>query len=128
MNNPKYAMLTILMAESKEELNSLLIEMKKENEKAGLKLTTQKDKIMATGPMNSWQIDGEKMETATGIVFLGSQITADDDCSHEIKRCLFLGRKAMTQQLLCHVKKQIHIFVTKGLHSQNYGYPSHAWM
>ena len=96
MNNPKYAMLTILMAESKEELKSLLIEMRKENEKAGLKLTTQKDKIMATGPMNSWQIDGEKMETVTGIIFLGSQITADDDCSHEIKICLFLGRKAMT--------------------------------
>ena len=128
MNNPKYAMLTILMAESKEELKSLLIEMRNENEKAGLKLTTQKDKIMATGPMNSWQIDGEKMETVTGIIFLGSQITADDDCSHEIKICLFLGRKAMTQQLLCHVKKQRHIFVIKGLHSQNYGFPSHARM
>ena len=85
------------MAESKEELKSLLMMMKQENEKAGLKLNIQKTKIMASSPIPSWhQIDGETMETVTDFIFLGSKITADGDCSHEIKRCLFLGRKAMT--------------------------------
>ena len=82
------------MVESKEELNSLL--MKEESEKAGLKLNIQKTKIMASGPITSWQIDGETMETMTDFIFLGSIITADGDCSHEIKICLLLGRKAMT--------------------------------
>ena len=84
------------MAESEEELNSLLIKVKEESEKVGLKLSIQKRKIMASGPITSWQIDGETMETVTDFIFLGSKITADGDCSHEIKRHLLLGRKAMT--------------------------------
>ena len=84
------------MAESKEELKSLLIKMKEESEKAGLKLNIQKTKIMASGPITSWQIDGETMETVTDFTFLDSKITADGDCNHEIKRCLLLGIKAMT--------------------------------
>ena len=84
------------MAESKEELNSLLMKMKEESEKTGLKLNIQKTKIMATGPITSWQIDGEATETVSDFIFLGSKITADGDCSHEIKRHLLLGRKVMT--------------------------------
>ena len=84
------------MAESEEELKSLLMKVKEESEKAGLKLNIQKMKIMASGPVTSWQINGETMETVTDFIFLGSKITADGDCSHEIKRCLLLGRKAMT--------------------------------
>ena len=85
------------MAESKEELQSLLIKVKEESERVGLKLNTQKMKIMASGPITSWQIDGEKMETVTDFIFLGSKITADRDCSHENKRRLLLGRKALTK-------------------------------
>ena len=84
------------MVESEEELKSLLMKVKEESEKAGLKLNTQKMKIMASGPITSWQIDGETMETVRDCIFLGSKTTADGDCSHEIKRCLLLGRKAMT--------------------------------
>ena len=84
------------MAESKEELKSLLMKVKEESEKVGLKLNIQKTKIMESSPITSWPIDGQKMETVTGFIFLGSEITADGDCSHEIKRCLLLGRKAMT--------------------------------
>ena len=84
------------MAESKEELKSLLMKVKVESEKVGLKLNIQKTKIMASGPIISWQIDGETMETVTNYLFLGSKITAGGDCSHEIQRCLLLGRKAMT--------------------------------
>ena len=84
------------MAESKEELNSLLMKVKEESEKAGLKLNIQKMKIMASGPITSWQIDGETMETVADFIFLGSKITADGDCSHKIKRHLLLGRKVMT--------------------------------
>ena len=84
------------MAESEEELKSLLIRVKEKSEKAGLKLNIQKTKIMASGPMTSWQIDEEKVETVRNFIFLGSKITADGDCSHEIKRCLHLGRNAMT--------------------------------
>ena len=84
------------MAESKEELKNLLMKVKEENEKVGFKLSIQKTKIMASGPITSWQIDGETMETVIDLIFLGSKITADGDCSHEIKRCLLLGRKAMT--------------------------------
>ena len=84
------------MAESKEELNSLLMKLKEENEEVGLKLNIQKTKIKASGPITSWQIDGETMETVRDFIFLGSKITEDDDCSHEIKRCLLLGGKAMT--------------------------------
>ena len=83
------------MAESKEELKSLLMKVKEESEKSGLKLNIQKTKIIASGPITSWQIDGETMETVTDFIFLGSKITADGDCSHEVKRCLFLGRKAV---------------------------------
>ena len=85
------------MAESKEELKSLLMKVKEESEKIGLKLNIQKSKIMLSGPITSWQIDGETMETVTGFIFLGSKITADGDCSHETKRCLLLGRKVMTK-------------------------------
>ena len=84
---------TILMAESEEEVKSLLMKVKEENEKVGLKLNIQKTKIMASGPITSWQIDGETVETVTNFIFGGSKITADGDCSHEIKRCLLLGRK-----------------------------------
>ena len=84
------------MAESKEELKSFLRKMQEESEKVGLKLNTQKTKIMASGPITSWQIDGETMETVRDFIFLSSQTTADGDCSHEIKRCLLLGRQAMT--------------------------------
>ena len=84
------------MAESKEELKSLLMKVKEESERAGLKLNIQKTEIMVSGPITSWQIDGEKMETVIDFIFLGSEITADGDCSHEIKRRLILGRKAMT--------------------------------
>ena len=96
INNLEYADDTILMSESEEELKSLLMKVKEESEKAGLKLSVQKMKIMAFNPIISWQIDGETMETVTDFIFLDSKITADGDCSHEIKRCLLLGRKAMT--------------------------------
>ena len=96
INNLRYTDDTTLMAESEEEPKSLLMEVKEEKEKAGLKLNTQKTKIMASCPITSWQIDGETMETMTDFIFLGSQITADGDCSHEIKRCLLLGRKVIS--------------------------------
>jgi len=96
INNLRYADDTTLMAESEEELKSLLMKVKGESEKGGLKLNIQKTKIMASGPLTSWQINGEIMETVTDFVFLGSKITADGDCSHEIKKRLLLGRKAMT--------------------------------
>ena len=96
INNLRYADDTTLMAECEEELKSLLMKVKEENGKAGLKLTIQKTKIMASGPITSRQIDGETMETVTDFIFLGSKITVDGDCSHEIKRHLLLGRKVMT--------------------------------
>ena len=89
-NNPRYADDTTLMAESEEELQSVLMKVKEESEKVGLKLNIQKTKIMASGPITSWQIDGKTMETVTDFIFGGSKITADGDCSHEIKRCLLL--------------------------------------
>ena len=95
INNLRYADDTTLMAES-EELKSLLMKVKEESEKVGLKLNIQKTKIMASGPITSWQIDGETVETVSDFIFGGSKITADGDCSHEIKRCLLLGRKATT--------------------------------
>ena len=95
INNLRYADDTTLMAESKEELNSLLMKVKEESEEVGLKLNIQKMKIMASGPIISWQIDQETMEKVTDFIFLGSEITADGDCSHEIKRHLLLGRKVM---------------------------------
>ena len=96
INNLRYADDTILMAESEEELKNLLIKVKEESEKAGLKFNIQKTKIMASSPITLCQIDGETMETVTDFTFLGSKVTADGDCSHEIKRCLLLGRIAMT--------------------------------
>ena len=97
INNLRYADDTTLMTESKEELKSFLMKVKEESEKVGLKLNIQKTKIMASGPITSWQMDGEKMETVADFIFLGSKIPVDGDCSHEIKRCLLLGRKAMTK-------------------------------
>ena len=96
IKNLRYADDTFLMAESEEELKNLLMKVKDKSEKAGLKLNIQKIKILASGPIASWQIDGQKMETVTDFIFLGSEITVDGDCSHETKRCLLLGRKAMT--------------------------------
>ena len=98
INNLRYADDTTLMAESEEELKNLLMKVKEENEKVGLKLNIQKTKIMVSGPITSWQIDGETMETVRNFIFEGSKITAYGDCSHEIKICLLLGRKAMTKQ------------------------------
>ena len=95
-NKLRYADDTILMAESKEELKSPLMKVKKESQKVGLKLNIQKTKIMASGPITSWETDGETVETVSEFIFGGSKITADGDCSHEIKRCLLLGRKVMT--------------------------------
>ena len=99
INNLRYVDDTNLMAESEEELKSLLMKLNEESEKAGLKLNIQKMKIMASGPITSWQVDGETMETVTNFIFLGSKITANGDYSNEIKRCLLLGRKAMTNLL-----------------------------
>ena len=116
------------MAESEEELKSLLMKVKKESEKVGLKLNIQKTKIMASGPITSWEIDGETIETVRDFNFLGSKITADGDCSHEIKRCLLLGRKVMTN-LRWHIQKQRHYFANKGPSSQGYGFSSNrVWM
>ena len=96
INNLRYADDTTLMAETEEELKRLLMKMKEESEKVGLKLNIQKTKIMASGPITSWHIDGETVETVSDVIFGGSKITADCDCSHEIKSCLLLGRKVMT--------------------------------
>ena len=96
ITNLRYVDDTTLMAESEEELKSFLMKVKEENEKAGLKLNIQKTKIMASGPITSWKIDGETMETVTDFIFFGSKITTDGDCSHEIKRRLLPGRKVMT--------------------------------
>ena len=96
VNNLRYADDTALIAESEEELRSLLMKVKEESESVGLKLNIQKTKIMASSPITSWEIDGETVETVSDFIFLGSKITADGDCSHEIERCLLLGRKVMT--------------------------------
>ena len=96
INNLRYADNTTLMAESEEELKSLWMKVKEESEKVGLKLNIKKTEIVASGPITSWQIDGEKMEIVKHFIFLGSKLTADGDCSHEIKRCLLLGKKVMT--------------------------------
>ena len=125
INNLRYADNTTLMAESKE-LKSLLMKVKEDREKVGLKLNIQKTKIMASSPITSWQIAGETMETVTDFIFLGSKITADGDCSHEIKRRFLLGRKVMTN--LDSVFKSRDI-ANKGPSSQSYGFSnSHVWM
>ena len=109
-----------LRQKSEEELKSLLMKVKEESEKVGLKLNIQKTKIMVAGPITSWQIDGETMETVTNFIFLGSKITGDGGCSHEIKRRLLLGRKVVT----LHIKMQRHYFASKGLSCQVYGFSS----
>ena len=117
---------TTLMAESEEELKSLLMKVKEESEKTDLKLSIQKTKIMASSPITSWQIDGETVETVTDFIFLGSKITADGDCSCEIKRHLLLGRKAMTN--LDSILKS-RDFADKGQSSQSHGFSSsHVWI
>ena len=115
VNNLRYADDTTLMAECKEELKSLLMKVKQESEKAGLKLNIQKTKIMASGPITSWQIDGETMETVRDFIFGGSKISADD-CSHEIKRHLLLGRKAMTKEKLVSILKSRDITLPTKVH------------
>ena len=115
------------MTESEEELKSLLMIVKENNKKVGLKLNIQKTKIMAYVPITSWQIDGETVETVADFIFGGSKVTADGDCSHEIKRCLLLGRKVMTN--LDSILKSMHYFANKGLSNQGCGFSSsHVWM
>ena len=121
INNLRYTADTTLMAESKEEVKSLLIRVKEDSDKAGLKLNIQKTKIMTSSHITSWQIDGEKVETVVDSIFLGSRTTVDSDCLHKIKRCLFLGRKVMTN--LC-IKKQRHHFADRSPYSQSCGFPS----
>ena len=123
INNLRYVDDTTLMAESEEELKSFFMKVKEESEKVGLKLNIQKTKIMASGPITSWQIDGETVETVADFIFLGSKITADGDCSHEIKRRLLLGRKVMTN-LDNILKSRDTTFANKGPSSQGYGFSS----
>ena len=126
--NLRYIDDTILMAENEEELKSLLKKVKEESEKSGLKLNILKTKIMASGPITSWQIDGETMETVTDLIFLDSKITADGDCSHEIKRRLLLGKKSHDKPRQ-HIKKQRHYFANKGPSSQSTVFSSgYIWM
>ena len=128
INNLIYADDTTLMAASEEEVKSLLMKVKEESGKFGLKLNIQKIKIMASGPITSWPIDGETVKTVTHLFFLGSKITADGDCSHKIKRCLLLGRKLTTKPKE-HIKKQRLYFANKGPSCQSYGFSSsHVWM
>ena len=122
ISNLRYADDTTTMAES-EKLKSLLMKVKEESEKVGLKLNIEKTKIVASSPITSWQIDGETIETVTDFIFLGSEMTADGECSHGIKKCLLLGRKAMTN-LGSILKKQRHYSANKGLSNQSYGFSS----
>ena len=127
INNLRYADDITLMAQSEEKLKSLLMKMKEESEKVGLKLNFEKTKIMASSPIASWQIDREKVETVADFIFLGSKITADGDCNHEIKRRLLLGRKVMTN--LDSILKSRHITLPTKVSSQGYGFSSsHVWM
>ena len=114
INNFRYADDTTLMAESEEELESLLMKVKEESEEVGLKLNIQKTKIMASSPITSWQTDGETIDTVTDFILGGSKITADGDCSHEVKRCLLLGRKAKTNLVKMKVKSlsRVRLFAT----------------
>ena len=127
INNLRYADDTTLMAESKEELKNLLTKLKKEREKAGLKLTNQITEMMASGPMTSWQIHGETMETMTDFIFLGSKITTDGDCSHKIKRHLLLGRKVITNLDSILKSRDINM-ASKGPSSQGYGFSQGSCM
>ena len=127
INNLRHADGTTLMAESEEELKSLLMKVKEESEKVGLKFNIQKTKIMASGSITSWQIDRETVETVRDFIFLGSKITAYGDCSHEIKKHLLLGKKAMTN--IDSIKKQRYYFTKKGPFIQSYVFSSgHVWM
>ena len=129
INNLRYADDTTLMAESKEEPKSLLMNVKEESEKVGLKLNIQKTKIMVFGPITSWQIDGETMKTGADYILLGSKITADGDCSHEIKTSLFFGRKVITNLGSLGIKKERHYFADKSPSTQSYCFSSsHVWM
>ena len=128
ISNLRYADGTTLMAESEEELKRLQMKVKEESEKVRLKVNIQKMKIMASGPITSWEIDGKTVETVSDFILGGSKITADCDCSHEIKRCLLLGRKVMTN-IDSNIKKQRQYFASKGPSSQGYGFScSHVWM
>ena len=128
INNLRYADDSTLMAESEEELKSLLMKVKEESEKTGLKVNIPKTKIMASDPITTWQIDGETVETVRDFIFLGSKITADGDCSHEIKRCFLFGRKAMTN-LDSILKSRDITLLTKVCINQSYGFfSSHIWM
>ena len=128
ISNLRYSDETTLMAESEEELKSLLMEVKAESEKVGLRLNIQKTKIMASCPITSWQIDGETMETVKDFIWGDSKITADGDCSHEIKKTLAPWKKSFDQPRL-HIKKQRHYFVSKSPSSQSYDFSSsHVWM
>ena len=120
-NNLRYTEDTTLMAESEEELKSILMKAKEEDEKAGLKLNIQKTEVMASSSITSWKIEREAMETVTDFILLRSKIPADGDCSHEIKRSLLLGRKAITKLRQC-MKKQRHYVANKGPSSQSYGF------
>ena len=120
-NNLRFADNTTFMAESEEELKGLLMKVKQESEKVGLKLNIQKTKIMASTPITSRQINGETVETVAAFLFLGSKITADGDCNHEIKRCLLLGRNVMTN-LDSTLKRERHYFANKDPSSQSYGF------
>ena len=129
INNLRYADDTTLMTESEEELKSLLMKVKEESENVGLKLNIQKTKIMASGPITSWEIDGETVETVSDFLLWSSKITADGDCSHEIKRCLLLGRKVMTN--LDSILKSRDITLLRMVHLVKgmYGFSSsHVWM
>ena len=129
INNLRYADDTTLMAESGEELKSLLMKVKEESEKVGLKLNIQKTKIMTSGPITSWQTDGETVETVSDFILGGSKITTDGDCSHEIKKCLLLGKKVMTNLDSILKSRDRHYFANKGPSGQGYGFSSgHVWM
>ena len=128
INNLRYTDDTTIMAESEEELKSLLMKLKEESEKVGLKLNIQKTRIMASGPIASWQIDGETMETMRGFIFGGSKITADGDCSHEIKRCLLLKRKAMTNLDIILKSRDITLPKTVRLVKAVVFFSSRVWM
>ena len=129
INNLRYADDITVMAENEEELRSLLMKVKEEGKKVGLKLNIQKTKIMASVPITSWQIDGETVKTEADFILLGSKITGDGDCSHEIKRSLFLGRKVMINLDSLDIKKERHSFADKGPSSQSYCFSSdHEWM
>ena len=128
INDLRYAYDTTLTVESEEELKILLMKVKEEREKAGLKLSIQKMKIIGSGPITSWQIDGKAMETVTAFIFLGSKITSDGDCSHKIKRCLFHGREAMTNLDSIFKSRDITLLTKVHIVKKLWFSSSHVWM